>query len=135
MDSSIIRVLIQPDQSASHTYFRNFWQGLGLCTRSNLAACVETCEFFASRINVTHSNFCSLPTDPIGFWYATSLNLCWCISKANWVPSHFRTLMLELESVSEALFYMNHLTWQSAQEGLILFLLRCQIKSHTKLSV
>jgi hypothetical protein len=61
-----------------------------------------------------------MPTDPIGFWYATSLNLCWCISKANWGPSHFRTLMMELESVSET-SCMNHLTLHLAQEGLILF--------------
>ena len=133
MDSSFTRVLMWPDtQSASNTYFSYFWQGLGLCDKSNLAACVETCEIYATRISVRHNNLCTLPTNPIGFWYATSLNLCWYISKANWIPSHIITLMMELKSVSETLVYLNHMTWQSAQEGLIVFYVVFVNVSHKK---
>jgi hypothetical protein len=66
------------------------------------------------RINAKHSNLRDPRTNLTGSRPTVTSGLCEHISRAEWVSSQIRTLMMEPELVSEMLLYLNHMTWLSA---------------------
>lgn len=71
--------------------------------------CSNRSRIHPSRINAKHSNLRNQLTNLTGSRSTVTPSLCQHKSRAEYVLSQFRTLIMEPELVSEMLLYLNHL--------------------------